>query len=263
MSPVREHLAQLVADEVDDGLEVELGGHALLDAVDHRQLGGALLGLLQQALRLVEQARVLERHAHARGDRLEQAHLGSAEGVLALVVLEVHRAEHAVAGEDRHDQHARSRGRCPAAPARRCASCSSARCRRPAAARLLIEPVRQRAGLEAVGRIGQAHAVLVGVEGVHQLRRLVAPADADVAGVEHLAQLVADEVDDRLEVELGGHPLLDAVDDRQLGVALLGFLQQPLRLVEQARVLERDAHAAGQRSASRRTSDSPKACSRS
>ena len=33
-----EHLAQLVADEVDDGLEVELGGHALLDAVDHRQL---------------------------------------------------------------------------------------------------------------------------------------------------------------------------------------------------------------------------------
>ena len=68
MSPVLKHLAQLVADQVDDGLEVELGGEALLDAVDDRQLGGALLGLLEQALRLVEEARVLQRDAHARGD---------------------------------------------------------------------------------------------------------------------------------------------------------------------------------------------------
>ena len=86
--PVVEDLAQLVADQIDDGLEVELGGHAFLDAVDDRELGGALLGLLQQPLRLVEQARVLERHAHARGDRREQADLGLAEGVLALVVLD-------------------------------------------------------------------------------------------------------------------------------------------------------------------------------
>ena len=54
-------------------------------------------------------------------------------------------------------------------------------------------------------------------------------------------------------------PLLDAVDHRQLGVALLGLLQQSLRLVEQARVLERHAHAAATR-LSRRTSDSPNAC---
>ena len=98
MSPVPKHLAQLVADEVDDGLEVELGGDALLDAVDDRELGGALLGLLQQALRLVEQARVLERDAHARGDGREQAHVGLAVRVLALVVLE----------RDRR----RARGRC-------------------------------------------------------------------------------------------------------------------------------------------------------
>ena len=58
-------------------LDVELGGEPCLDAVDDGQLGGALLGLLQQALRLVEEARVLERHAHARGDRREQAHLRS------------------------------------------------------------------------------------------------------------------------------------------------------------------------------------------
>ena len=38
-----EHVPQLVADEIDDGLEVQLLGHALLDAVDDRQLGGTLL----------------------------------------------------------------------------------------------------------------------------------------------------------------------------------------------------------------------------
>ncbi len=90
----------------------------------------------------------------------------------------------------------------------------------------------------------------------------VVPADADVAGLEDLAQLVADQVDDRLEVELGRHPFLDAVDHRQLGGALLGLLQQALRLVEEARVLERDAHARDD-GLSRRTSASPNASSRS
>ena len=75
MSPVLEHLAQLVADEVDDRLEVELGGHALLDAVDDRELGGALLGFLQQPLRLVEEPRVLERDAERRGDASSAAHV--------------------------------------------------------------------------------------------------------------------------------------------------------------------------------------------
>ena len=89
MSPVLEHFAQLVADQVDDRLEVELGGHALLDAVDDRELGGALLGLLEQALRLVEEARVLERDAHAVGERLQQADVGLAERVLALQVDQV------------------------------------------------------------------------------------------------------------------------------------------------------------------------------
>ena len=40
---VAEELAELVADHVVDGLEVELGGERLLDAVDDRELGGALL----------------------------------------------------------------------------------------------------------------------------------------------------------------------------------------------------------------------------
>jgi hypothetical protein len=40
----REELDQLVADQVDNRLEGELGGDALLDAVDQCELGGALLG---------------------------------------------------------------------------------------------------------------------------------------------------------------------------------------------------------------------------
>jgi hypothetical protein len=50
------NLAQLVADQVNDCLEVELGRHTLLDAVDHSQLGRALLALLEQPLRFVEEA---------------------------------------------------------------------------------------------------------------------------------------------------------------------------------------------------------------
>ena len=79
-----EDLADLVADEIDDRLEIELRGEPLLHAVDDRELGRALLALLEQALRLVEEPRVLERDAHACRDGAEQPHLGFAEGVLAL-----------------------------------------------------------------------------------------------------------------------------------------------------------------------------------
>ena len=82
----------------------ELRRHALLDAVDHRELGAAALGLLQQALGLVEQAGVLQRHAHAAGQRLEQAHVGVAVGVLALEIAQGQHAAHLVAGPQRHHQ---------------------------------------------------------------------------------------------------------------------------------------------------------------
>ena len=49
-----ESLAQLVADQVDDALQLELRREPLLDAVDHPELGGALLALLEQPLRFVE-----------------------------------------------------------------------------------------------------------------------------------------------------------------------------------------------------------------
>ena len=261
MSPVREHLAQLVADEVDDRLEVELLGHALLDAVDHRELGVALLGLLQQPLRLVEQARVLERDAHAGDDRCSSRTSASPNAysrskfsttttpstrsppTIGTATLD---SEHSVPG------HGDARGRASAARVARRSAAASATSRAPA-----------RLGRGVSGGSVQAHAALdtrtgsAAVRVAWSYQRMPMVVDA-----QHLAQLVADQLDDRLEVELAGHALLDAVDDRELGVALLGLLQQPLRLVEQARVLERDAHARGDRG-EQPHSASPKACSRS
>ena len=79
-------------------------------------------------------------------------------------------------------------------------------------------------------------------------------ADVDDLGVEDLPDLVADEVVHRLHVDLRREALLDLVDDRELGGPLVGLRQQALRLVEQAGVLERDAHARreGARGAARR-----------
>src|SRR4030095_8455360 len=95
-----EDLAQLVADQVDNGLEVELGRHSLLNAIDHRELRGALLGFFQQTLRFVEQPRILERSTQRGSNRSDQAQLGFAVGVLALVVFDGDHPKCAVAADD-------------------------------------------------------------------------------------------------------------------------------------------------------------------
>ena len=61
--------AHALADELDNGLELELLRQRLADLVDQGQLGIALVGLGQEALRLGEQAGVLEGDAHAGGER--------------------------------------------------------------------------------------------------------------------------------------------------------------------------------------------------
>src|ERR1700694_5335960 len=71
-----EYFTDLVADQIVDGLHLQFRRQTFLHAVDDRELGVALLGLLQQALRLVEEPRVLEGRAQRRGDRREQAQLG-------------------------------------------------------------------------------------------------------------------------------------------------------------------------------------------
>ena len=52
-----------VADEIEDGLKVELLGQPLA-AVDDRELARARVGLGQQVFRLVEKAGVFERDTH-------------------------------------------------------------------------------------------------------------------------------------------------------------------------------------------------------
>ena len=61
-----EDLLDPVADEVVDRLRVELAGDRRLDAVDQRELGVSLPGL-------VDEAGVLERDAEAAGERRRAA----------------------------------------------------------------------------------------------------------------------------------------------------------------------------------------------
>src|SRR4029079_12142012 len=63
------------------GVARELMGEAGADLVDDRQLAGPLRGLDEEAFRLVEEAGVLERDAHARGDRADHAFIALAERV--------------------------------------------------------------------------------------------------------------------------------------------------------------------------------------
>ena len=93
-------------------------GHALLDAVDHRELGVALLGLLAQALGLLEQAGVLERRRHARRDAADQVDFGIAERGGARV-FHRDRPEQPLAAADRSDHDRTRRGRL-----RRCRRCA-------------------------------------------------------------------------------------------------------------------------------------------
>ena len=83
-------------------------------------------------------------------------------------------------------------------------------------------------------------AALDHVREAEEARGLVEDRDVDDLGVEDLLELVADEVVDRLRVELAGDRRLDAVDQRELGIPLPGLVDEP-------RVLEGDAEAAGER----------------
>ena len=71
LSPTRSYIACMSSS----------GREALLDAGDDRQLGGPLVGLGQQTLRLIEQAGVLEGDAQARGERAEKPLVRLVEGV--------------------------------------------------------------------------------------------------------------------------------------------------------------------------------------
>ena len=107
-----EHLPELVAEPLDQGVELELLGERLPDVVDDRELGRALP-------RLLEQPGVLERDAQAPGERREQADVGLAERVFAIEVVERDHAGPSVPDQQGHEDRRlrglarRSRAGCP------------------------------------------------------------------------------------------------------------------------------------------------------
>ena len=225
-----ENLLDPVTDEVVDRLLVELAGDRLLDAVDQRELGVSLPGL-------VDEASVVERDAEAAGEGDEQPLVCLREGVLPVDVLERDNADRVTRSEQRHEQDRLRRfagdQHLDAPPCGLAGDVLVDHQRLAGLEHVAVEPARRRFHVEPL-------AALDRVRGDEVPGCLVEHRDQDGLGVEDLLDLVADEVVDRLRVELAGDRRLDAVDQRELGVSLAG-------LVDEARVVERDAEAAGER----------------
>ena len=225
-----EDLPDPVADGVVDRLRVELTRDRLLHAVDQRELGIPLSGL-------VHQPRVLQRHAQAACERLQQLLVRAPERVLPIDVLEGDHAGRLAARHERHEQNSS------------CARAALDRASVPLGLRgdvlgdqqrlLTLEHVLREAARRARLEV-QPLAQLVEVRLVDEPCRRVEGRDRDDLRVEDLLNPVADDVVDRLLVELAGNRVLHAVDESQLGVPLP-------RLVHEPRVLQRHAQAAGQR----------------
>ncbi len=244
--PRPEYLAQLVAHQVDDRLEVQLGAHSLLDAVDHRQLRVSLLRLLQQALRLVEEPRVLERDAHARRHRREQTHLGFVKSVLAFVAPEPDLPHDTVRPDDGGVDGRQAR--LGARQGRKSQCCRIALIAQHERHSPCFEERVDATRLQGRGRVLQPNARARTRRGSGRFGSSGRTQRMPMSPVlEHLTQLVAHQVDDRLEVQLRRHAQLDAVDHREFRGPLFRLLEQSLRFVEQAGVLEGDAQAAGER----------------
>jgi hypothetical protein len=88
-----QHFAQLVSHQVDDRLEVELRGDALLDAVDDRELAGALLelgralgDLALQARRRSARLRARRRPGREHGEQITVAVVEAAESAVDVAV---------------------------------------------------------------------------------------------------------------------------------------------------------------------------------
>ena len=247
-----EHLAQLVADQVDDRLEIELGGHALLDAVDDRELGVRCSVSFSSRCVSSKSARSRSATPMLAATVREQAHLGFAECVLTLVVPKHDHAGSSVAADDRRVDG----GTIDLVSAHRIDAIRS----RPSSARVppccamttgervrsTLPPIRReaadRGARETLCRV-RTHRGVRPDSSLRSYQRMpmVSPVLNISRSLSPTRSMMA------WKSSFDGQPLLDAVDDRELGGALLGLLQQPLRLVEEARILERDAHARGDR----------------
>ena len=94
---------QLVADALDDRLEAEPGGHAVLDAADQRQLAALRLELVRQR-RMA--ARVVKVGGGPTGEAGQAVEVGGGEAAVAAVDVGIKEAEARAAGADRNDDAA-------------------------------------------------------------------------------------------------------------------------------------------------------------
>ncbi len=99
---IMEDLTDLVPDGIINPLNIQLIGEGGLHTVDDRQFGIPLFSDLEQALGLVEEARVLKCHAHTGGDRAQQADIGFVEGIFPLVIFHDDRANCPVTAHNIH-----------------------------------------------------------------------------------------------------------------------------------------------------------------
>ena len=96
-----ENLANLIAEQINDALEIELRHEPLLHTVDDGEFRRALFSLFEQALGLIEKARVFKCHAHRVGKGVQQAHIAAAKSIL-LVTLNADNTGHFIAQQDGH-----------------------------------------------------------------------------------------------------------------------------------------------------------------
>ena len=224
-------LLDLVADEVVHRLRLEARREALLDAVDDRQLGRALLGLAKEDVGLLEQARVREGDAHARRDRRDDLLVGLGERVLQHV-REDHDADRFVARQDRHAE--------PGSTLRADLTVD-VRPQECAAFHLLREGPKAQGSARPkdfrcqplADRHRLAMQAPAGVELIRERDEAAHPVvqgDEHVLRLEHRSHALADDLDDRLEVELPCERRPDLVDDGKLGdpLAELGGLRRNL-----------------------------------
>ena len=105
-----QHRAQLVAHEVDDGLEFQRPGHALLDAVDDGELACALLqlggALGHLAFQPRGEAHVGERQRRLGRQHAEELHVAVVESAVESVDVGVDEAQKLALREKRHDERA-------------------------------------------------------------------------------------------------------------------------------------------------------------
>ena len=210
----------LVADEVVHRLHVELLRQPFLHAVDDGQFGRALIRFRQQSLRRVEQAGILERHAHARCEGGEQSDIAVVE-CMRRQAFQRDDAEDAVAGQDRdaepglRDETKGDR-----------AMTDSLRRGREVEGHAPADDLRREAGPEFAipGRV--ALALLDRVEEPDPAGRLVVEGDLYRAGLEDRADSFADQLHDVIEVQLPRKGVADLVDEGELCVALPGLFDR-------------------------------------